>query len=138
MKWKTISHTADYALRIYGKDFNELLHNAFTALLESLFGKFSEEEIGKYKFKLKIAYSEEAVMIIDFLREILYQIVAEKKIPRNMKILRNDRSGLEIEVFYLNEIEPIPKLVEIKAVTYHDIKIVNSGSELFLDIICDV
>jgi SHS2 domain-containing protein len=138
LQWKVISHTADHAFRVYGKDFNELLHNALIALLESFFGEIPESHSGNQQLQIRIARSDPAVMIIDFLREVHYQIVAEHNIPLNIKIIDLNKSELVIELTFKQEIELIPKLIDIKAVTYHNIKIAKTGSGLFLDVICDV
>ena len=138
MKWKVISHTADHAFRVYGKDFHELLYHAFTALLESFYGKVPQSQAEIFTLQIRIPRSDPAVMIIDFLREVHYQIVVEHKIPRKMKILENNNTDLIIELSFNKETDKIPKLIDIKAVTYHDVKIAKTGSELFLDVICDV
>jgi len=138
MKWKILSHTADYAFRVYGEDVQELCLNSFLALKESMFHKsnVSKQVSGEKLIKLKA--TDPALLIIDLLREIHYLIVADKIFPVDLKIENYSNSKLTAKLEY-RQIKPEDKLInEIKAITYHAAEIIRKDKILTIEIVCDV
>ncbi|MCK4358335.1 MAG: archease, partial [Candidatus Cloacimonetes bacterium] len=75
MKYRFIDHTADLAIKFYGKTIEELFINSALSLSEIIFARNqdSSKNIGD-KLSLQFSANEINVLYIDFLREILFQI----------------------------------------------------------------
>jgi protein archease len=138
LKWEVISHTADYAFRIYGRSIEELVNNSFVALTESLFGSGEEEERSVSETSIKLQAYDPSLLIVDLLRELHYMITSDNVFPIDLKLIKLSEREL---IAYLNY-RLIKKQdsfnVDIKAVTYHNARISQKDDLYFMDVVCDV
>jgi len=138
MIWEIIPHTADHAFRAYGHNHKELIMNSFKALKESMFSKANTYEIPIEEISIEIESADQALMIIDLLREIHYRIVVDRILPTGLKIKHLNERSLQVMLkFHPIGPEDITK-IDIKAITYHDIKIIKRKKYYTIDIVCDV
>ena len=70
LRYEEVEHTADLALRIYGRDERELLLNAAHALKEQLCGPQEVELRLQRRVELKAPSPEE--LLVDWLNELIY------------------------------------------------------------------
>jgi len=112
-KFEFLPHTADFKIRVYGKNLNSLINNALSAL-----EAFWQPKLTKKKRKIKINLEDKDLpsLIINFLSEILSQTYIKKTI-----FLKFEGRILEERKIRGNvwgyEFKNLKK--DIKAITYH-------------------
>ena len=137
MGYEEIDHTADYALRVWGKDLRELLENAGRGVIALLTGGETAPVAEWVEYGVEA--TEAAGLLLRAVREILYQTEAGRP-PVAFEVVdaaeepprARCRVGLAAE-------EASEGLVRraIKAVTYHDLTIRREGEELVVTLTLD-
>ena len=136
-KYEIISHTADLAFKVFGKDREELFANSAFALLDIMFGKLPFQKADELQEKKLVLQSVDLeTLIIDWLREIHSLILIEKEVLKEIKLLQIENDSLVSEIFIAKGFV-IPK-IEIKAITYNDVKIEKKNGILSVIIVCDI
>ena len=139
MKFEFIEHTADLGLRVKGKTSEDLFKNFATVLLELLTDYQPKEIINK---KIILQAQSLAELLVDWLNELLSLLSADGFLPKEYHLKINDDKGgkiLQAEVkgeeiaFENNELKR-----EIKAATYHDLKIEENDKGYTAEVIFDV
>lgn len=123
MKYKFIDHTADLAIKFYGKTIEELFINSALSLSEIIFARNqdSSKNIGD-KLSLQFSANEINVLYIDFLREILFQVNTNFRYFYKIEIIKFSTNKISVDCdYYSLGLDDISQ--EIKAVTYHNIEI---------------
>jgi len=131
--YRFLEHTADFKIQVIADSLEDLFKESVLALNEflnpTLGGKTKEEEITLTSENLELLY-------IDFLSQILTKVYIEKMIFEAVDI------KLDLEKNFLTaklkgiEFKKITK--DIKAVTYHQIKIENINGKYLGEFIIDV
>lgn len=140
-KFIFIDHTADIAVKIFGKDLTELFLNAHSALLKVLTDNIKNKSNSSKQIKLTANSAEE--LLVDFLSEINFYLSTRNKLAVKINSLKID---LYENNFYLDcncEFINIKKSgtiikLEIKAVTYHNLKIEKIDGVLQTTIVLDI
>jgi SHS2 domain-containing protein len=128
MSYRFIEHTADIAVEVYGESLNDLFTSSCYAWREAAMDISSfQKELSK-KFIFNSASLE--VLLIELLSELNFQLYTKGWVfvtIQNLMIEKTDSGyNLEIELFGQKQNEEIHKLKEeIKAVTFHQMKIEN-------------
>ncbi len=120
--YKTFDHTADLGIEVYGKDQRELFVNAARALFDLI------TDLDKIEAKTSLSLNIEAVdredLLVSWLRELLYFHQSEGYLLNDFVLQDLEEQSLRAtakgEVYEPNRHE---LLREIKAVTYHQLKI---------------
>lgn len=125
MKYKIVDHTADVAIKFFGKTIEELFINSAISLSEVIFNqkrdKFNEDD---KTMCLHFMADDVNILYIDFLREILFQINTNFRYFYNIEIIKFSNNEISINCYYYSlNLDNISQ--EIKAVTYHNIEIVK-------------
>lgn len=136
-KYIEIEHTADAAIRVWGRDINELFCNAAEGMYGLIFEQFDFSCAEAWQFSTA-EYSAES-LLVGFLNELNYQIIIKKRLvcpPFNLQIERkNDSLKLNCQAYSTGIKEAIfEEIVEIKAVTYHSLEIVREA-DLFTTVL---
>lgn len=130
--YEELEHTADIALRVWGKDFFTLLRQSVKGMYE-LMGVDMELTVLK-KIKFRMEDNSREIQLVDFLNEVLYLVEDEHA---------------KYETFIFNKVEDwiivqasgygIRSLQRnIKAVTFHNLVIEEIDSGLEVSITFDV
>lgn len=135
-KFKELSTTADTGLEVYGKDFAQLLTNSLAGLNQILFGKntVSGPTSSSYNYRFKGDSFENVV--VNFLSEILFIVYTKDKMAIELRFTKVSDKYLDTDIL-LTDIPAIPAL-EIKSVTYHNLKILEKNGIKSLQIIFDI
>ena len=120
--YSIFNHTADLGISVRGHSCEDLFKNAGTALLELLI----DNKVPEFEKKLEISINGNDLpdLMVKWLSEILYLFEGEKLIVTEILVnsisSNNINSTLSVMKFdsQYNEI-----LREIKAITYHQIKV---------------
>ncbi len=141
MSFHFIEHTADIAFEVESKTITGLFKDSALALKEAACEIKKENGVEK----LAIECSEEGLemLLVEFLNELIFLIYTGKWIFNSIKKFGIVQSGNK---FYLNcqlsggEINTIncELKVEIKAVTFHQIKIEKRKGKFFTRIVLDI
>ncbi|MBN2830854.1 MAG: archease [Candidatus Omnitrophica bacterium] len=124
-KYEIFEHTADIGLRIKGNDLKELFKNAGLAIFQIS----SRKQFTKNKKHTVVTVSHKAPNIedlfINWLNELLSLSSAKGIIFHNIKIKRLDKNSLEADCSG-SDVGNYKINIEIKAATYHQLKIEES------------
>ncbi len=125
--WEEIDHTADWALRVRGKDLRALFEHAARGMM-SLLGDAAPAEV-THQQTIRLQAMDDEMLLVKWLTELLYLIEDEGIIFSDIKVQHADETELEAEIQGGPPVEPLRK--HIKAVTYHmlDIRATEQGLE---------
>lgn len=143
--FEALEHTADLKIRAYGATLQELFINALKGMFQSIQPKapscmYKNDRLIcsalPQKRTVDISSSELDLLLVDFLSEALYlsDTFNEAYLDATIEYFNNQQikailMGVHIEGF---------EVVEIKAVTYHDLTIKNIQGIWQADIVFDI
>jgi len=143
--FELIPHTADIKIRVYGKNLSDLFKNALMGMFQAI----GPQAIGCKRVEDRLACNDLPEkrdidvssfdiesLLVDFLSEALYLSDIHNEAYLDAKIHEIDDKhinatllGLKITGF---------DVVEVKAVTYHDLEVKKEGGFLMTDIVFDI
>ena len=130
--YREIPHTADWELEVWAPDLTTLLEQAAHGMYHLCEARLvSQPRITR---RIELTFNELETLLVDFLSELLFLTESEG--------LAFDEFNLQIANNRLNaditgaDLKSLAK--EIKAVTYHNINIRDTGSEMKANIVFDV
>ncbi len=137
LKHKIIDHTADICVRVFGNSLEEIFVGSSKAMMEII---TDVEKVNPSKeISIKAQGENYEELLVKWLQEILYLHEVKKMVFKDFEIkIENGTKavgkayGEKIDVdrheFYSN----------IKAVTYHNLKIISSKDKYRVDIVFDI
>lgn len=141
--YKIVEHTADVALAVSAKDLASLFRDAAAGFGEVVFEDSTIHDAEAREIELSAIYLEE--LLILWLSELNYLLTVHKwvfRTTRDIEIKQIDRAEawqlkariggeqLNHQRHYIYS--------DIKAVTYHQMKIEESGGRLFTKVVFDI
>ena len=132
--FEEVEHTADWALRIRGRDLRELLVNAARGMSCLLVPDLEAVPTDmERRFELDALDAES--LLVEWLSELAYWAEAEALVFREFEIFRVTPDHLEAAVRggYASSLQK-----HIKAVTYHNLEIVRREDGLEATVVFDV
>jgi SHS2 domain-containing protein len=138
-RFELIEHTADVGVRVYGKNLEELFINAALALFSLLIGNLKPGEKVK-SISLEGQTLED--LVVGWLNELISLFFADKFLPFNFEVkieAGNQPKKLEAKLVGI-DFDPYSSKInmEIKAATYHNLKIEKNRKGYRVEIIFDV
>ena len=133
IKYEFLSHTADLKIRAYGKDWSELFSNMLCGMFESIGPEIVEKK--EIKREIKISSSDLESLLVDFLSEALYlsDIYNEAYFSSCFKEISEKKLSGEICGYKIRSLKE-----EIKAVTWHELKIKKINSLWQAEVVFDI
>ena len=136
-RYEQIPHTADIAIRSYGKDLRELFANTAYGMFDIIADLEGLKISVAIEVNLKATSKEE--LLIAWLDELLYNFYTKSVIFSNFDIISINKSTLIAKVSGQHLGSNRNRLkTEIKAATYHNLEIKESFEGLSVEIIFDV
>jgi SHS2 domain-containing protein len=138
--YELIEHTADIGIRVKGGDLKELFKNAALSMFDIIAEKKSgigHRTSGIEKIIVKQKADDLEELFINWLNELLSLSAIKEKIFCDFKFKNLDEHNLEVEVGSY-DIKDYKVNVEIKAATYHELKLEKSKSGWTAEVIFDV
>lgn len=130
--YREVAHTADWELEVWGENMAELMKQAAKGMYALAGTKMADCQLEKRVFKVSLLDLESA--LVDFLSELIFYGEHEA-VGFNHFDIEPDDTCLSIHAC----VRPIlEQLKEIKAVTYHNLKIRETESGLVVNIVFDV
>ena len=137
---KFIEHTADIAAVVEGDSYEELIIAAAEALACSIAG--SIEPAGNLTHNISLRAESPEELLVDYLNELNYLVEVRKQlysVTERIAISEKDNIFELYAEVKLNEMDPEQNLEnEIKAITYHQIKIEYKDSMYSTMIVFDI
>jgi SHS2 domain-containing protein len=133
-----LEHTADLKFRSYGRSLNEAFANAGKAVFSAITDLSAVETKTSKKITLEAENLE--MLLHDFLSELIYLFSVEELLLKKfeVRIVQVDTYQLHATVWG----EKIkrgkhPLYKEVKAATYHDMKIQEKNGKWDIEVVCD-
>lgn len=143
--FEVIEHTADLKIRVYGISLKELFRNALIGMFQSIGPQSSSCAYKNDRIicpelpiirEVQVTSPDRTILLVDFLSEALYlsdsydeaylDAIIHNMTDTNIKATI---CGIKVEGF---------EVVEIKAVTFHDLNIVQIDGVWQTDIVFDI
>jgi SHS2 domain-containing protein len=137
VKYELIDHTADLGIHVFGSDPGEL----FTTAALAMFDQIIDVKVlnGDDKHPIRVTGADWADLMVNWLRELLYLWTVRELLVITVDISSISESKLSADVatrVFDAALHPIKN--EIKAVTYHQIKVVQSATGWEAQVIFDI
>ena len=128
-----VDHTADIALRIWGPDFEALLRQAALGMARLMCNSMPDGPEIRKRFSLE-AFDRES-LLVDWLGELAYSAEVNRDVFHEFDFECVTDCRL-IAIAYGNRAESLQTV--IKAVTYHNLKIIEKDRKLETTVVFDV
>ena len=129
-----MEHTADWAVRVYGQDLRALLLNAARGMNSLLVADVSEVPVQDERRVQVDAFDRES-MLVEWLSELAYLAEREGFVGREFEL---ETVSPETVVATVRGGRAAELQKHIKAVTYHDLEVVESEEGLEATVVFDV
>jgi SHS2 domain-containing protein len=133
VNFEEIDHTADWALKVRGRDLPALFANAALGMME-LAGVRTSDDVGLER-QIEIQAIDSESLLVDWLHELLLALELEQLAFREMDLEITDGRKL---VGTLRAIPIVSMEKPVKAVTYNELHIQESPEGLETTIVFDV
>jgi SHS2 domain-containing protein len=133
-KFVVVEHTADWALRVYGRDLSRLLENAALGMTYLMVGSATAIPINVER-TLELKAFDQETLLVDWLSELAYWAEDEQLVflEFDMNQVTENHLAAVVRGGKATEIQK-----HIKAVTYHNLEIVKIDQGLTATIVFDV
>lgn len=135
--YEIFEHTADIGVRIKGKDLKELFKNAGLALFRISSRKQFTRNKTHTDISVKLSAGNVEELFVDWLNELLSLSAARGLIFHNIKISKLEDNALEAIVSG-SDISNYKVNTEIKAATYHQLKVSQGRGGWEAEVVLDV
>jgi SHS2 domain-containing protein len=131
--FEEIDHTADWALRVHGRDMGELCLNAASAMLAACGARPGPTDLGERRVSLQAGNRE--VLLVRWLQELLYSLDVFHRLPTRIEVSVSPQLALSAR-WRENDLAGLDK--PIKAVTYSGLAVEETDGGLEATIVFDV
>ena len=138
MAYEFLEHTADLKIRATGKTLAEALSEAAKAITEATAADSKIEP--KVEREIVIKINKPEILVHDFLGQIIYIFATEKLLFSEFNVEIKEAIGYKLTAKLKGEkYDPTRhRLVkEVKAVTYHDMKVEEGENGWTIEVVCD-
>jgi SHS2 domain-containing protein len=132
--YEEISHTADLALRVWGKDLHDLFVNA-AAGMTALMSGTSFDGPPTLTRALSIEAMDAESLLVEWLSELAFLAESEGAVFKSFSIADITETGM---IAVLEDQLSVKPARTIKAVTYHDLEIIKTDRGLEATVVFDV
>jgi SHS2 domain-containing protein len=138
--YELIEHTADIGIRVRGKDLRELFENAARAMFDIIAEKKPQvagrkSQVKKIIIKQKAENLEE--LFVNWLNELLSLSAVKELIFEDFNIKKIDENNIEASATG-SSVDNYRVNTEIKAATYHELKLEQTKAGCLAEVIFDV
>jgi len=135
--YEVFEHTADIGIRVKGKDLKDLFKNAGLALFQVSSRKQFTKNKARVSLNIKINSDNLESLFVDWLNELLSLSAAKGLIFHNIKINKLEDNSVEA-LTVGSAVNNYKVNTEIKAATYHQLKVVRKPTGWLAEVILDV
>jgi len=131
-KYEILEHPADLKIRSYGKEMAEVFSNMLAGMSKSCRPELTKEKVNR---EIKIESPDRESLLVNFLSEALSLADINKEVYLKVKFNQLKDNYLEVK---LEGYKIKSKELEIKAVTWHDLKIEKKDNLLEATVLFDI
>lgn len=131
-RFEEVEHIADAALRVYGRDWSELLVNAAHGMF-SLMAEW-EDSTSSTRREVSLQAVDEETLLVDWLSELLYLHEMDGVVYNEIGILEASPTRLEAVVQGTDRWAP---KTAIKAATFNDLSIEKTAQGYTVTVVFD-
>lgn len=132
-----LDHTADVAIRIRGATMRDLLYNAAHGMMEIMVGVLPTD-LPFDERRITLHAQEADELLHAWLSELIFIVAAERRVPIAFGIDTADDRDLDAQVYLTELTDDIARnATEIKAVTWHGLKLVRDDEGLVAEVVFD-
>jgi len=135
--YEIIDHTADIGIRVKSKDLKELFLNAAEAMFDIIAKKQEPKTNKKTKVRIEQKADTQDELLVNWLNELLSLSAAKELIFSELQISNIDKNSLQATAIG-EDIKNYKVNTEIKAATYHELKISETPEGWQAQVIFDV
>ncbi|MDD5432818.1 MAG: archease [Candidatus Omnitrophica bacterium] len=135
--FELIEHTADVGIRVKAKDLVGLFSKSGLALFQISAEKLPAKDKEKHKIIVALKANNIEELFINWLNELLSLSAVECLIFEGFEISKVDENCIEVVAIGV-DIKNYKVNTEIKAATYHELKVEKTGSGWVAEVIFDV
>jgi len=137
MNYTLIDHTADLGVDVYGTGLKELFENAGYAMFDIITD--TSQLTALFETILNITGEDRPDLMVNWLRELLYLWTGKGQLVKIINITSLSEYALSAKIKF-DHFDPGRHLIksELKAVTYHQIRVEEKNSKWEARIIFDV
>jgi SHS2 domain-containing protein len=132
--FEEIEHTADVALRVQGRDLTELLKNAALGMAHLICEEnFLSDDCSEQLVEIRADDAEG--LLVDWLSELIFLVEVKSFVFQRVEVQNISETYFKARVYgkMARELK-----VHIKAVTYHNLKIVETETGLEATVVFDI
>ena len=135
--FETLNHTADIGIIAYGKDISEVFINAAKGFLSLVIDP--KEVSNKETHDIEVAAADREALLLNWLNELIYLLGAKEVLLKDFKVIEITDLKLKVQASG----EKIKKnkhhfMREVKAATYHKLKIEQTAEGWRAQVIFDI
>src|SRR5258708_2664170 len=135
--FETFDHTADLGLRVRAADLDALFAEAAQALFSAIVDDLETVKPVE-KIDVEIQGEDREYLLFDWLRELLYRFDAEHRLFSRFEVVVSDR-GLKGSAWGETYDPDRHELGhEVKAITYHGLKVERDADGWLAEVIVDI
>jgi len=136
--YKIIEHTADIGIEVFGESKEALFINAARGMF-SIMDPRPVEHRHQVRKQIQCSGSDDERMLVSWLQELLYLCTVKHLLPVKYESFHLQRNCASVRIRAVHlQISKITYKCEIKAATYHQLKIQNKKGLFNTRIIFDV
>jgi SHS2 domain-containing protein len=135
--YEFFEHTADLGLRVRAPDLETLFEDAARGLFAMVVERPPRGRAQSHR-RFSISGQRRDHLLFDWLNELLYVFDTERQLMGEFEVrLSNDGLAAEAGVWAWDE-QRSPPLHEVKAITYHGLRVESSESGWLAEVIVDI
>jgi len=135
-KFETFSTTADVGIRVTGQDLEDLFKTAVNGLNRLLFNDGISSAAGSTVHRFEYHGDSAENILVNLLSEILFLVQVRGQITVDLEIREAGENNISANLL-LTESTMEPEL-DIKSVTYHNLKIIEKNGIKYTEVIFDI
>ena len=134
--YELIDHTADFGLHVFGDTAKDLFRNAAMALMDQLVE--TSDLLARKDKRISLEGNDWPDLMVNWLREILYLWAGEETLVQSVRIESLTENNLTAHL-WMDSFSPKRHTLksEIKAVTYHQVRVFDAGNRWEATVIFD-
>ncbi len=132
--YEELEHTADWAIRVTGKDFSELFGRSLDAMLDLM--DIVPGQGTPVQQKIHLQSPDTETLLVSWLEEIIFLMDTEHVSPVSFTV-RVNQDGQQLD----GEIQTLPMMSmrnSIKAITYNELNVLRTDDGFEVQIVFDV
>lgn len=147
--FELLPHTADIKIRVYGTTLNDLFRNAVVGMFQAIGpiitgctlrdGRVICPNLPQRR-QVSVHAMDYEALLVDFLSEAIYlsDIHNEAYLDAMIHEIRKDKTGMSVSALLMGIQVKGFEVVEIKAVTHHDLRLIQNNGIWQTDIVFDI